>query len=111
MIKLYNLTMPSIKEGTLTRLIEPGGKLFLTVFGGVQLGVGLTGAIKGLNDKPPTANGNDAAVAVLVPLIPLLTFLLLKAAVEGSDGGTVVVKAAVDGIADLMSGIVALHGL
>ena len=78
---------------------------------GLLFGVGLAGALKGLNDSPATANSYDVAAAVLGPLPYLTTFpLLLDHSVEASEGITAAIKLVIDDIGDIGSGFLGQYG-
>jgi hypothetical protein len=111
LVNLALLVLPTPAEGEFAECIDPMGKSWLTMAGAAMLGTGLAGAIMGLHDNPPTANGYTVAGAVLGTL-PLMTTspLLLDDHVEASDGVTAAIKLLIDDIGDIAAGFLAQYG-
>jgi hypothetical protein len=111
LVNLILLVQPTPADGQIAEDIDPMGKAWVTLAGAAIFGVGLAGAIKGLSDNPPTANGYTVAGAVLGPLPLLTTYpLLLDPAVEESEGVTLVIKLLIDTICDVGAGVVSQYG-
>jgi hypothetical protein len=99
------LVIPTPANGSIAEAIDPVGKTFLVIWGGLTFAVGLVGSILGVtHDHPQTANGYNIADAVLAPLPNLTQFLRYNSAVEGSDGITLAIKLIVNDVADIAVG-------
>lgn len=108
LVNLALLVLPTPVQGKIAEDIDPMGKAWLTMAGAGMLGAGLAGAIKGLKDNPPTANGYTVAAAVLGPLPLLTTFpLLLNENVADSEGITAAIKILIDDLCDVAAGLLA----
>jgi hypothetical protein len=111
LVNLALLVLPTPAEGELAEVVDPMGKAWVTLAGAALFGTGLAGAIKGLNDSPPTANGYTVAGAVLGPLPLLTTYpLLLDDSVEASEGVTMAIKLLIDDLGDIAAGFLAQYG-
>lgn len=111
LVNLALLVLPTPVQGKIAEDIDPIGKAWLTLAGAAMFGTGLAGAIKGLEDKPPTANAYDVAGAVLGPLPTMATFpLLVTDEVEASDGATVIIKVIIDALCDVGAGVCGQYG-
>lgn len=111
LVNFVLLVLPTPADGEIAEALDPLGKAWLTLCGAGLFGVGLAGALKGLNDSPATANSYDVAAAVLGPLPYLTTFpLLLDHSVEASEGITAAIKLVIDDIGDIGSGFLGQYG-
>jgi hypothetical protein len=111
LVNLALLVLPTPAQGEIAEDLDPMGKAWVTMAGAAIFGTGLAGAIKGLNDNPPTANGYTVAGAVLGPLPLLTTFpLLLDDSVESSEGVTLVIKLLIDALCDIGAGMCGQYG-
>jgi hypothetical protein len=112
LVNLALLVLPTPADGKVAEDIDPLGKSWLTLSGAALFGTGLAGAIKGLHDSPPTANGYDVAGAVLGTLPLLTTYpLLIAPAVESSEGVTVIIKVFIDVLCDVGAGVAGQYAL
>jgi len=108
LINLALLVLPEPADGEIAEMLDPMGKAWCTMLGAGMFGTGLASAVMGLHDNPPTANGYTVAASVLGPLPLLMTYpLLIKDAVEGSDGVTLAVKLLIDDLGDIGAGFIA----